>query len=134
MVQAIEHSIPRMTDMNEDLLLSYVKELRVDPTDIKDKQHQLSKEYIVRKLVYNSKLTKYLVWLMLMAFGLFFCQFYLSSSSSVVNFNSGGKHLYYTIHWCLKLLILRYVSFHDFGSYWKALIVSRPKFNVDYHF
>ena len=24
-VQAIEHSMPRMTDMNEDLLLSYVK-------------------------------------------------------------------------------------------------------------
>lgn len=42
-VQAIEHSMPRMTDMNEDLLLSYVKELRVQPTDIKDKQHQLSK-------------------------------------------------------------------------------------------
>jgi hypothetical protein len=60
-VQAIEHSQPRMTDMNEDLLLSYVRELRVQPTDINEKQRQLSKEHIVRKLIYNSKLTKYLM-------------------------------------------------------------------------
>jgi len=33
-VQAIEHSKPRLTDMHEDLLLSYVKELRVGPSDI----------------------------------------------------------------------------------------------------
>ena len=60
-MEAIDKSQTRNIDQKEDLLLSYIKEMRVTPTDLTEKQHQLSKEYIVRKLIYNSKLTKYLV-------------------------------------------------------------------------
>jgi hypothetical protein len=60
-IEALEQAKQRNIDHQEDLLLSYVKELRVQRTRIEDKTpKQQSKEFLVRKLIYNSKLTKYL--------------------------------------------------------------------------
>ena len=60
-LEAIQESRQRNIDKREDLLLDYIKNMRVTPINIDEKQKQLSKQYVVRKLIYNSKLTKYLV-------------------------------------------------------------------------
>jgi hypothetical protein len=59
-IEAIEQSQQRNIDYKEDLLLSYVRELRVQRTRIEQKQPTQSKKFLVRKLIYNSKLSKYL--------------------------------------------------------------------------
>jgi len=59
-VEAIERSHQRNIDQKEDLLLAYVKELNVQRTRIEESQPTQSKEFLVRKLIYHSKLTKYL--------------------------------------------------------------------------
>ena len=42
--------------------MSYLKELRISPVEEpKFRQKQFTREFIVRKLIYNSKLSKYLV-------------------------------------------------------------------------
>ena len=59
-VEAIERSQQRNVDYQEDLLLDYVREMRVQRVRIEQHQKQQSKEHIVRKLIYQSKLTKFL--------------------------------------------------------------------------
>ena len=59
-VEAIERSRQRNVDHQENLLLDYVREMRVQRTRIEYPQKQQSKEHIVCKLIYQSKLTKFL--------------------------------------------------------------------------
>ena len=59
-VESIERSQQRNIDQKEDLLLSYVKELTVQRTRIEETQPTQSKDFLLRKLIYQSKLTKYL--------------------------------------------------------------------------
>jgi GTP-binding protein EngB required for normal cell division len=60
LIEAIEKSQQRNIDNHEDMLLTYVKDMRVQRTRIEEKQPTQSKHFLLRKLIYNSKLTKYL--------------------------------------------------------------------------
>ena len=60
--EALMTSKQRNIDNHEDVLLEYLKENRVTPQDITGMpEKQLSKPYLVKKLVYNSKYSRYLV-------------------------------------------------------------------------
>ena len=50
----------RNIDGQEELLLQYLRENRVQARDREVPGVQLSKPHVVRKLIYNSKLTKFL--------------------------------------------------------------------------
>lgn len=54
------HAPQRNIDNHEHLLLEYLKDMRVSPLEIKEKQKSLTRPHVVRKLIYNSKLTKFL--------------------------------------------------------------------------
>lgn len=51
----------RNIDGGEELLLGYLKENRVQAKDPMIQNATLSKPHVVKKLIYNSKLTKFLV-------------------------------------------------------------------------
>ncbi len=60
-VECLEKTKPRNIDKNEHLLIEYLKDLRVQRKDRSIPERTLSKPHVVRKLIYNSKLTKFLI-------------------------------------------------------------------------
>ena len=59
--ECLEKSKPRNIDKNENLLIEYLKDLRVQRKFKAIPERNLSKPHVVRKLIYNSKLTKFLI-------------------------------------------------------------------------
>lgn len=58
----MENGVMRNIDGGEELLLGYLRENRVQAKDPMIQNATLSKSHVVKKLIYNSKLTKFLVW------------------------------------------------------------------------